>query len=160
MLAQAGRNRDVLLIGCEPFMDGVVKAVTGIADQALDNVRVWPDDARVLLEAAPDAAFARIFVLFPDPWPKTRHHKRRLIVDENLDRFARVLAPGGCLRVATDHKAYAQWIGKHLDRHRAFAVPPGGLAVSTTPPADHVATRYQDKLLAGHAPVWFDRVRL
>lgn len=160
LLGQAIRNPGVLLVGCEPFVEGVVKAVAGIRDQGLGNVRLWPDDARILLEAAPAAAFERIFVLFPDPWPKTRHHKRRLIADDNLDRFARVLAPGGRLRIATDHKAYARWIAAHLERHRAFAVPDGGVAALAEPPPDHLTTRYQEKLLAGHAPLWFDRVRI
>ncbi|MEC9346233.1 MAG: tRNA (guanosine(46)-N7)-methyltransferase TrmB [Pseudomonadota bacterium] len=160
LLTQAARHPDVLCIGCEPFMEGVVKAVTGIRAAGLGNVRLWPDDVRILLEDVSDGAFERIFVLFPDPWPKTRHHKRRIVSDDNLDRFARVLRPGGRLRVATDHKAYAQWIEKHLARRTDLAVPDGAAPKSGEPPADHVTTRYQEKLLAGHAPVWFDRVRV
>ena len=105
---QARANPGVGLIGCEPFQDGVVKVLSAIGrEAALANIRVLADDARPLLRWLPSASIGRAFVLFPDPWPKARHRKRRLVSEATLGELARVLRPGAELRLATDDGDYA-----------------------------------------------------
>lgn len=108
LIWQARAHPDTGLIGCEPFEDGVVKALTAIDEGALGNVRLWADDVRPLLRWLPDASISRAFILFPDPWPKKRHHKRRLFSPDLLGHLARVLKPGAELRLATDIGDYAR----------------------------------------------------
>ena len=95
LAAQAARNPGVLLLGAEPFQNGVASALRHLDAQGLSNVRILAGDARELLAALPDAAIDRAFILFPDPWPKTRHQKRRLIQPDVVAELARVLRPGG-----------------------------------------------------------------
>ncbi len=120
MLAQAAANPRVGFIGCEPFFNGVVQMIGGIHDQGLNNIRVYRDDARILLAQLPDAGISRAFVLFPDPWPKTRHHKRRIISIPVLDELARILKPGAELRIATDDPGYLNWILQCAICHGGF----------------------------------------
>lgn len=123
LLWQAERNRDVGLIGCEPFEDGVVKALDGIEQRGLNNIRLHADDARPLLRWLPDACLERVFVLFPDPWPKKKHVKRRLVGKPLLDMLARVMKPGSELRVGTDIGDYARTILLAVLPHPAFEWP-------------------------------------
>jgi tRNA (guanine-N7-)-methyltransferase len=109
LLARALERPDVGFIGCEPFVNGVAKLLAGIEAHGLDNVRVRSDDALALIDAAPEAAFSRIYLLYPDPWPKRRQQKRRFVSQANIALLARVLKPGGELRFATDIDDYAGW---------------------------------------------------
>lgn len=108
LIWQAKHNGRVGLIGCEPFEDGLVKALTAIEDGDLKNVRLFGDDVRPLLRWLPEASISRVFMLFPDPWPKKRHHKRRLFSADLLRLLARVMAPGAEMRLATDIGDYAR----------------------------------------------------
>jgi tRNA (guanine-N7-)-methyltransferase len=108
LLWQAAHNPHVTLIGCEPFEDGVVKVLTAIEDGSLGNIRIHMGDARDVLRALPDASIARAFILFPDPWPKRKHQKRRLVNPQTLSLLARVLKPGAELRIGTDIGDYAR----------------------------------------------------
>jgi len=108
MAAQAAAHPEVGLIGCEPYIAGVASLLARAERAGLANLRVVVDDARLLLAALPDGSLERIFVLFPDPWPKTRHHKRRIVNPATVAEFARLLAPGGELRLATDDMGYAR----------------------------------------------------
>jgi tRNA (guanine-N7-)-methyltransferase len=159
MAAQAARRPHVLVIGAEPFLNGVAAALRHIEEQGLSNIRLLQGDARDLLAALPDHSLARVFVLFPDPWPKARHHKRRLINAEVLAQIVRVLKPGGRLRFATDWADYASWT-----LERALQTP--GLSWTAqrandwrTPPGDHVTTRYEQKRLGDCAPLFLEFVR-
>jgi tRNA (guanine-N7-)-methyltransferase len=160
MAAQASRNPDVLILGAEPFQNGVASALRHIYEQALANVHLRPGDARQLLADLPDTCLSRVFVLFPDPWPKTRHHKRRLIQDDTLADLARVLKPGGRLRFATDWADYAAWTLERIARSPAFTWTAEHAADWRTPPADHVTTRYEEKRLGDCAPVFLDFERI
>ena len=91
LLAQAKAHPDIGFIGCEPFINGVVRLAGGLEREALDNVRLWRDDARVMIRALGPNTIGRVFILFPDPWPKTRHHKRRIVSDDVLEGLARVM---------------------------------------------------------------------
>jgi tRNA (guanine-N7-)-methyltransferase len=107
---QARHHPDIGLIGCEPFEDGVVKLLSAIELEGLGNVRVCADDARPLLRLLPPTSIGRAFILFPDPWPKKRHHKRRLVSAATLGELARIMAAGAELRIATDVGPYASEI--------------------------------------------------
>ena len=152
---QAAQNPTVGLIGCEPFVNGMVSALGHIHAAGLANVRLWPEPAAALLDALPAGALARIFVLFPDPWPKVRHHKRRFIQPANLDRLARLMAAGAELRVATDDREYGHWILAALLGHPAFAWLARRPADWQERPADWPATRYEAKArAAGRLPLF------
>lgn len=109
LIEQAKAHSDVGFIGCEPFLNGVVAALAGVEREKLVNVRLRRGDAEALLERAPEAYFARVFVLYPDPWPKRRHHKRRFISESMVRLLARTMRAGGVLRFATDVDDYSGW---------------------------------------------------
>ncbi len=161
LAAQARAHPDIGMIGCEPFVNGVAGLLAKVAAEDLRNVRVLADDARPLLEALPEAAIGRLFVLFPDPWPKKRHHKRRFVNRANLEICARILRDGGELRIATDHPEHCRWILDHLRRHGAFewlARRPGDWRARAN---DWPETRYEAKARAqGRQPVFLRFRRL
>ena len=116
LIEQAKANLDIGVVGCEPFLNGFVAALAGLRREGLSNVRLRRGDAQAVIEAAPDAFFSRVFVLYPDPWPKRRHHKRRLIAQGVIDALARVMRQGAELRFATDIDDYAGWaLARFLD---------------------------------------------
>ncbi len=114
LIDQAKANPGVGFIGCEPFLNGVAAALAGIEREGLANVRLRRGDAQALVELAPDAFFSRVFVLYPDPWPKRRHRKRRVISDATVAALARVMRSGAELRFATDIDDYAGWTLRRL----------------------------------------------
>jgi tRNA (guanine-N7-)-methyltransferase len=153
LAAQALANPDALLIGCEPYVNGVARLLSLIEDA--DNVRVVIDDARLLLKALPAASIDRIFVLFPDPWPKTRHHKRRIVNPETLSDMARLLKPGGELRLATDIMSYARPMLFSTLADGRFDWLAERPADWRDRPDDWPATRYEEKARkAGRKPVF------
>lgn len=157
MAGQADRARDVLIIGVEPFLNGVASALRHVDERGLDNVRVHQGDAREVAGRLPDGCLDRVFILFPDPWPKSRHHKRRIIQGDFLTDLARLLKPGGGLRFATDWAEYAGWTRERVAASGLFKGP---LADPAVPPADHLTTRYEEKELGDCAPVFLDYERV
>jgi len=155
-LAWQARHHPALgLIGCEPFVNGVVSALGHLKAAGLDNVRLWAEPVTPLLAALPAAAFERAFVLFPDPWPKLRHHKRRLVQRPVLDQLARLLVDGGELRIATDDPDYRRWILAETLDHGGFAWLARRPADWRERPADWPPTRYEQKArAAGRDPVF------
>jgi tRNA (guanine-N7-)-methyltransferase len=160
MAAQAALRPETLILGAEPFLNGVASAVRHVEEGAVSNVRILHGDARALMMALPDACLDRVFILFPDPWPKLRHHKRRLITAETLADLARVLKPGGGLRFATDWADYADWTLERVLACGLFAWAAERAADWLTPPADHLTTRYEEKRLGDCAPVFLDFTRV
>jgi tRNA (guanine-N7-)-methyltransferase len=160
MAGQAARAPDVLILGAEPFQNGVASAVRHIDEQGLGNVRLHDGDVRDLLGRLPQAALARVFILFPDPWPKSRHHKRRLIQADTVADLARVLAPGGRLRFASDWADYVDVALERFEANPAFAWTAIAPDDWRKPPADHITTRYEEKRLGDCAPVFLDFVRV
>ena len=157
LAAQAAAHRDVGLIGCEVFVNGIAALLGHVQREALDNVRIFPEDARLLFPALPDACFARVFVLFPDPWPKKRHIERRFIGPENLPELARLLVDGGELRIATDEPTYQDWA---LEQMNAAADFTSATADPAKRPVDWVETRYEAKALReGRAPIYLSYAR-
>jgi tRNA (guanine-N7-)-methyltransferase len=156
----ATKHPDVTIIGCEPYWNGVASLLSRIEQGNLTNVRIFPDDVRMLLSAMPDAVLERAYILFPDPWPKTRHHKRRLVQAPLLDLLARTLKPGAPLLFATDDGDYACWMLEHLTAHPDFAWCPESPAECDRPPEEWVQTRYEEKALAaGRRPTYLRAVR-
>ncbi len=159
MAAQAARASDVLILGAEPFMNGVASAVRHIDEQGLSNVRLHDGDVRELIGRLPDASLARVFILFPDPWPKTRQQKRRLVQPELVADLARTLRPGGRLRFASDVASYVDQALERFLAGGAFRWTAERADDWRRPPADHITTRYEEKRLGDCAPVFLDFVR-
>lgn len=156
LIEQARRNQDIGFVGAEPFIEGVAKALTGIDTHSLTNVRLLADDVRLLLERFEDHSIDRVFILFPDPWPKRRQQKRRLIQPAFLDQLARIVRSGSEVRFATDVKSYADEALWHFERHSDFNWGAQSVTDWTAQPADHITTRYEDKRLGDCAPVWLN----
>lgn len=152
---QAAKNPNVGLIGAEPFVNGVAKLLVHVEDKALSNVKIHYGDARPLLEALPDKSLDRLFVLHPDPWPKKRHHKRRMISPWFFKEAARLVKPGGILRVASDIRDYIRWTLMHAQNAPEFEWTAECAADWQVRPDDWPQTRYELKSRKeGRAPAY------
>ncbi len=156
---QAEANPDVLMIGAEPYINGVAKLLDHVEKMGLENVRVFPNDVRPLLDALPDQSLGRVFVLFNDPWPKKRHWARRFIVKSNLDRLARIMKPGAELRLATDDKSLLFWMIDHMRADNRFVWKIDRCHGWLTRSADWPPTRYELKAIRGR-PYFLKFVRV
>jgi tRNA (guanine-N7-)-methyltransferase len=158
-LAQAAAHPDAALIACEVFDNGICSLLSRVVPEGGEataplpgNLRLWTDDARVLLRLLPDHCLDRLFLLFPDPWPKTRHAKRRFLHPALLPELARVLRQGAEWRVATDDPTYQDWVTEVMGAQALFDAPPP----EHTRPADWPPTRYEAKALAaGRTPLYW-----
>jgi tRNA (guanine-N7-)-methyltransferase len=120
--AQAKQNQSFGYLGCEPYINGVACLLKEIKDYDLENIRIWQDDALLLLKKIQNEIFSQVYVLFPDPWPKTRHYKRRIIQKDFLDLIYSKLKTNGELIIATDHNDYKNWIEHELNNHSGFVL--------------------------------------
>jgi tRNA (guanine-N7-)-methyltransferase len=173
---QVGHHANIGMLGAEPYESGVAKLLSKlvhtapphqpsssaeetslVAGSLAGRIRIHEGDARDILEALPDASLGRVFILFPDPWPKTRHHKRRFMQMEMLDRLARVMRAGAEFRFATDDAGYLAWVLERLTAHPAFLWQGKRALDWTTRPGDWPATRYETKAL--HGPPAYLRFR-
>ncbi|HEX2801640.1 MAG TPA: tRNA (guanosine(46)-N7)-methyltransferase TrmB [Phenylobacterium sp.] len=159
MAAQAAANPDALILGAEPFLNGIASGLRHIDEARLTNIRVHDGDARELMARLPDQCLGRAFILFPDPWPKTRHHKRRIVQAETVAELARLLKPGAPLRFASDVAHYVDWALEKITANPAFAWTAERANDWRARPADHVTTRYEEKRLGDCAPVFLDFTR-
>lgn len=173
---QSFKNQDTGFIGAEVFVNGVAGLVAylagshdnaavaekgKIASDRTDNVRIFNDDVRLLFKALPDGVFNRIYVLFPDPWPKKRHAYRRFIGPDNIPVLARLLQKGGELRVASDDMNYIRWSLEHLCQSPDFEWTAKVSDDWNKPPADWCKTRYEQKAIAaGKRPIYLSFKRV
>ena len=160
LVHQASQNRDVGIIGCEPYVNGVAVLLGKLRKAGVENVRIHPGDARDVMDVLPEASLSRAFLLYPDPWPKKKHHRRRFVTAEHLEPLARALKPGALFRVATDIPDYV--------RQTMLEVPKAGFRWTAEGPDDWrapwddwLSTRYEQKALReGRVPHYmtFERV--
>ncbi len=154
--ALAAANPDVGVIAAEVFENGICSLLSRLAPVPPPNLRLFTDDARPLIRDLPDAALSKIFLMFPDPWPKARHAKRRFVHPELLAEVARVLAPGGEWRIASDDPTYQAWTDEVLAAQAFFSVARFAARPDGWPP-----TRYEAKaILAGRQPVYWSLRRV
>jgi len=159
LIWQAERNIGVRIIGCEPFEEGVVKALTGIEAYQLPNVRLHPDDARDVLRWLPPGSLSRCFILFPDPWPKKRHTKRRLVSPALVELLARAMRPGAELRIGTDIGDYARTALVAVAMSSAFEWQAECARDWSERPDDWPETRYEAKARREGRRCYFLRFR-
>ena len=161
LAGQAAMRPGTGFIGCEPFLNGVVGALQHIEEQRLSNIRLHMGDALDVLARLPDASLERVYLLHPDPWPKARHAKRRMMNPGPLDRIAAKLKPGGEFRFGTDHPIYCRWAMMQMNRRRDFDWQISDARDFQTRPDDWPETRYERKARRlGHAVWYFRYVRL
>ena len=160
LAAQAQAHPEIGFIGCEPFMNGVARLVRTVETSKIENIRIYAEDARRLIEALPDRSIERCFILFPDPWPKRRHHRRRIVSPETLKDLARVMADDARLRLASDHRDYVRWMLFHTLRHDAFEWSAKGPEDWRTRPPDWPPTRYEEKAAQrGETSIYLEFIR-
>jgi tRNA (guanine-N7-)-methyltransferase len=157
LAAQAAARPDHGFIGCEPFLNGVVGALLHIREKALTNVRLHMGDALSVLDRIPDASLDRLYLLHPDPWPKARHAKRRMMNRGPLDMIARKLKPGGEFRLGTDDPTYCRWSMMVMDQRRDFEWLAKEPRDFLTRPDDWPQTRYEAKARRKGHEVWYFR---
>ena len=161
LLGQAGQNPDIGFIGCEPFINGVATLLGAIEDRELQTVRIHDGDAREVLQWLPTGSIARAFILFPDPWPKKRQAKRRLVSPALVDALARAMRSGGELRFASDDEDYAAQALFAVNQSGAFKWLARKAADWRERPADWPETRYERKALSeGRKPVYLSWQRV
>lgn len=146
-------------IGCEPFLNGVVGALQHVRDGQLANVRLHMGDALDVLERLPDASLRFVYLLHPDPWPKARHAKRRMVNPGPLDLIAAKLEPGGELRLGTDDPVYCRWAMMVMDGRRDFEWLAESARDFLTRPGGWPETRYEAKARRKGHEVWYFRYR-
>ena len=146
MVHQATLHPEVEIIGCEPFINGVAMLLGKIRRAGVGNLAVHPGDVRDLFDVLPDASISRAFLLYPDPWPKKRHHRRRFVTPEHLEPLARVMRPGAIFRVATDIPDYVRQTLQQVPRH-GFEWLAEGPGDWRRPWDDWLPTRYERKAL-------------
>jgi len=146
LVHQAQAKPEAGLIGCEPFINGVAMLLGRIRTAGVANVALYPGDVRDLFDVLPDACLARAFLLYPDPWPKKRHHRRRFVTPAYLDPLARVLAPGAEFRIATDIPDYVRQTMEEVPRAGFDCLTPAA-DDWRAPWDDWVTTRYEAKAL-------------
>ena len=157
---QARQYPEIGFIGIEPYANGVAALLTKINADDLDNICLFDDDVRLLLHRLPDGCLGRLFLLFSDPWPKTRHNRRRVFTTENLTEFARILRAGAALRFASDDMDYVSQALYIVQKSPDFLWLPMRPSDWRERPADALETRYEAKARSlGHSPVYLTFIR-
>ena len=155
LIHRAKENPSTGFIGVEPFVNSMGKMLAVLSEEGLRNIRVYNDDATRVLDWLPPASISRIDLLYPDPWPKKKHWKRRFVSAVNLERFARVLKPGGHFCFASDIDTYVNWTLQHVRQSRDFLWMADGPLDWRTPWEGWPGTRYEAKALReGRTPAY------
>jgi tRNA (guanine-N7-)-methyltransferase len=157
LIGEAAAHPDVGFIGCEPYVNGMAKILASIEAGAIDNIRLYAGDAIDLLAWLPEASIAQVDLLYPDPWPKRRHWKRRFVQDRTVAMLARTLQAGGVFRFATDIPDYAAWTLERFTRALDFVWTAECADDWRTPWAGYCGTRYEAKAKReGRAPCYLE----
>ncbi len=160
LTALARANPDTGFLGCEPFISGVAALLAHLPVEDRSRTRILADDARLLLDALAPASISRVFLLFPDPWPKRRHAKRRFVQPHTLDQLARIMQPGARLRFASDHPVCQHWVLRQLLGHPRFEWTARRPADFLEPPDDWHGTRYETRGAPGStSPLYLEFAR-
>ena len=160
LVHQAKANRDVGIIGCEPYINGVAMLLGKLRQADVDNVAIYPGDARDLFDVLPENSISKAFLLYPDPWPKARHHRRRFVTPEHLEPLAQALKPGAEFRVATDIPDYVRQTLEEVPK-AGFEWAAEGPSDWREPWGDWISTRYEQKALReGQVPHYLTFHRL
>ncbi len=146
MLHQVFNETDLLFIGCEPYLKGVSCLLKNIEAHSIKNILIWTEDARELIANFPDNSVEKFFILFPDPWPKRSHNKRRLINTEFLNLLAKKILVTGEIFIATDHQDYAEWIELHIKQCNSLTYKEDSFANYTLTKYHRKALEYQRKI--------------
>lgn len=161
LISAASADPQSGFIGVEPYLNGMASAVAAIDDRGLANIRLFDGDAANLLDWLPPASLTAVDLLYPDPWPKKRHWKRRFVSPQNLDRLARALVPGGSFRFASDIPSYVEWTLLHTRRHADFMWTAERADDWRLPFVGWPGTRYEAKALRqGRRPTYLSFRRL
>ena len=157
LVAQVEQNPRIGMIGCEPFLNGMASLLAEIEKRDLTRVRLQMGDARDVLDCLAPESIGRAYLLYPDPWPKKKHHKRRFVSQDSLGQLARVLRPGAVFCVATDIPDYCRWTLANVLRHGGFVWSAQRADDWRRPPGDWISTRYETKALAaGRTPIYLN----
>ena len=160
LVARAIEHPEIGFIGAEAFENGIARCALAAKEADLKNLAIWPYDVRPLLDALPEKSLEAIYLLYPDPWPKRRHWKRRMVDDHNLGRFARLLQPNGQFYFASDWSNYTSWALSHLLRSPDFAWDAAEASAWKTPFSSWTSTRYEKKALReGRVPSYLSFTR-
>ncbi len=160
LVRQAAENPDIGFVGCEPYVNGVASLLAKLRNSGLENVRIHPGDVREFFDVAADNSIGKVFVLYPDPWPKTRHHRRRFVTAEYLEPLARICMPGAEIRLATDIADLARQAVVEFGRMTEFSWTAGRRSDWTTPWPGWRPTRYEDKAISqGRSPIYLTFAR-
>lgn len=151
----AKNNPHILYLGVEVFNNGIASLVTKLEERPLDNLYIYNNSIYNLLPFFPDNLLSYIYVLFPDPWPKKRHHKRRMISKENLLTFSRILKNGGYLRFVTDVDSYKKWAVELLEQNNCFIISKDTKNNIHEKPSDHITTKYEKKALEKEHKIFY-----
>jgi tRNA (guanine-N7-)-methyltransferase len=155
LLHEASRFADTGFIGVEPFVNGMAKMVSILKAKPLDNLRLFDEDAALLLDWLPDASISGIDLFYPDPWHKSRHHKRRFVSDANLKKMARVMKPGSLFRFASDIEGYVNWTLLHVEANGNFEFTASSANDWRNPYEAWPGTRYEAKAFReGRTPAY------
>lgn len=146
LVHQAAQNPDVGIIGCEPYINGVAMLLGKVRRADVENLRIFPGDVRDMFDVLPVASVSKAFLLYPDPWPKARHHRRRFVTPEHLEPLVRVLKKGAEFRVATDIPDYVRQTLEEVPK-AGFEWLAEGLEDWRRPWGDWISTRYEQKAL-------------
>jgi tRNA (guanine-N7-)-methyltransferase len=160
LIACAKQNPHIGFIGAEAYLNGIAKCALKAQEADLKNLRIWPKDVRPLLDALPSSSLSAIYLLYPDPWPKRRHWKRRMINDANLVRFARLMRKDAKLYFATDWSNYASWALSHVLAAKDFIWEASSMKDWTESFFPSLSTRYEKKALKeGRRPLYLTFTR-
>ena len=160
LAALAAAQPDTGFVGAEPFLNGVASLLRHMDQKALNNIRIWPDDVRLILPKLETASLAGAYVMFPDPWPKRRHASRRILNQSMLDALSRLIRPGGHLRMASDHPTAKIWLLAEAMAHKGFMWKAEKPTDWQNRPDDWPQTRYMAKgVREGRPSSWFDFIR-